>query len=151
MIRPPEPLSQFPDMDELIPHRSPMRWVDELILWDDEQAVCKATIRASIPLLTEDRVSSILSLEYFAQTAAAWFGYKALREGKPFQLGVLCGVRELTPLISELKVDDEVYSYARKIWNDDRLAQFTCRLECKHQVIAQATISVMQGMQELQR
>lgn len=151
MNQPNHASSSFPSLDVLIPHRLPMRFIEELISWSEKEAVCKAIVRASIPFVKDGRISTAISLEYFAQTAAAWFGYKAFVDHKPFELGVLCGARVLTLQTHELCVGDEVYCYAQNVWSDERLAQFTCRLECKHQEVAQASISVMQGMKELQR
>lgn len=65
------------DVDTFIPHKSPIKMVDQLISYDDETktSIIEYTIPASSPFIGEEsQIDSECFLEIIAQAAAAQHG-----------------------------------------------------------------------------
>jgi predicted hotdog family 3-hydroxylacyl-ACP dehydratase len=63
------------EIENLIPHRGPMRLIDTVITVDRKQAVTRATVKESWPLFAEKAVSPIVLVELAAQTAGVCIGW----------------------------------------------------------------------------
>jgi 3-hydroxymyristoyl/3-hydroxydecanoyl-(acyl carrier protein) dehydratase len=83
-----------PLLETLIPHRRPMRIVDELTRVENDLSVSATTVRESWPLVDESGAYSVLLLEVIAQTASALIGWEGRHDdGEPGK-GYLVGVRQ---------------------------------------------------------
>lgn len=82
---PSSPSAPFPPLDELLPHRPPMRLLDEVLGWDGTSARCAATIGATHPFLRAGGVPAVVLLEVMAQTAGVAGALRARddRAGRP--------------------------------------------------------------------
>jgi len=69
-------------IENLIPHRAPMRWIDELTECTDTTAVATATIGAEHFAVENGAVLETALVECVAQTAAAALGWRAQAGGK---------------------------------------------------------------------
>ncbi|MFA5514744.1 MAG: hypothetical protein WDA20_00505 [Desulfuromonadales bacterium] len=79
--------------EELIPHRLPMRLVDELCACAGGGATVAATVRGDGPLTdAEGRLEAAGLIEMLAQSFAALQGYEDQRRGRPVRKGFLVGV-----------------------------------------------------------
>jgi predicted hotdog family 3-hydroxylacyl-ACP dehydratase len=82
--------------ERLIPHRPPMRLVDELLECHNRGGVAAATVTADGPLTAADGCLEAVGLvEMMAQSYAAIYGYEDLRLGRPVKEGFLVGIRAL--------------------------------------------------------
>jgi predicted hotdog family 3-hydroxylacyl-ACP dehydratase len=82
--------------ERLIPHRPPMRLVDELLECRNRGGVAAATVTADGPLTAADGCLEAVGLvEMMAQSYAAIYGYEDLRLGRPVKEGFLVGIRAL--------------------------------------------------------
>ena len=70
------------DARELIPHRDPMCFVDELLEYSDTTAVASATLPADHFATTDGCVLEAALVECVAQTVAADMGRRAREKGK---------------------------------------------------------------------
>lgn len=69
-------------IEELIPQRSPIIMVDEMLSVKEEECICSLTIRPDNYFIEEDeRMAEVGIIEHMAQSASAFAGYKALSEG----------------------------------------------------------------------
>lgn len=70
------------DIKNLIPQRSPIIMVDELLEANDDVARCSLTIRENNFFLEPDgAIAEPGVIEHIAQSASAFAGYNALRDG----------------------------------------------------------------------
>jgi 3-hydroxyacyl-[acyl-carrier-protein] dehydratase len=82
--------------ERLIPHRPPMRLVDELLECRNRGGTVAATVTSAGPLTAADgRLEAVGLVEMMAQAYAAIYGYEDLRQGRPVKEGFLVGIRAL--------------------------------------------------------
>lgn len=81
------------NIEELIPHREPIRIISEVIEIADNFAIAGAVVKSSWPLFDGTGVDSLVLIEAIAQTAALIEGYKKQKQGKPGVKGWLVGIK----------------------------------------------------------
>ena len=82
--------------EELIPHRLPMRLVEQLLEIDGKNGVVAAQVAAECPLVdTTGKLEDIALIELIAQSYAALKGYLDRLEEKPVRQGFLVGIKKL--------------------------------------------------------
>ncbi|MDH3510035.1 MAG: 3-hydroxylacyl-ACP dehydratase [Gammaproteobacteria bacterium] len=82
------------DIKEVLYHRPPMIFLDEIIESGSNFLVAAVQIREGIPFFEESRgVPAWVGLEYMAQAVAAFAGMRARADNKPIALGMLIGCR----------------------------------------------------------
>lgn len=69
-------------IEQLLPHRAPMRWIDTLIECTETTAVATATFNAEHFALANGAVLETALVESVAQTVAAALGQRAQASGK---------------------------------------------------------------------
>ena len=138
-----DPAVFYPPLDSILPHRPPMILIDELVHWDEREVVCSVTIRADAPFVADGRVPALVSIEYFAQTVAAFYGYLSRHHHQTFTMGMLLGTRELELRTDFLHVGDALTVTGHELWSGAGLAQFRCKLLRGPELLALASISVL--------
>jgi predicted hotdog family 3-hydroxylacyl-ACP dehydratase len=82
--------------EELVPHRLPMRLVDQLIEIEGKNGAVLTHIRAECPLVDDSgQLEEIALVELIAQSYAALKGYLDRRDNKPVRQGFLVGIKKL--------------------------------------------------------
>ena len=106
------------NIEDLIPHREPIRIISEVIEIKDESAITAATVNSRWPLFDRDGVNSLVLIEAIAQTAALVEGYKNKKKGKAGVKGWLVGIKsaefkqEMIPVNTRLIIDvKSLYSF----------------------------------------
>lgn len=132
----------YPALRSLLPHRPPMILIDELLHCSASQVVCAVTVRDGAPFVADGRVPALVSIEYFAQTVAAFYGYIS-RDREQFTMGMLLGTRELELHTDFFHVGDALTVTGHEQWNGGNLAQFRCELHRGPELLAHAAISVL--------
>jgi predicted hotdog family 3-hydroxylacyl-ACP dehydratase len=94
------------DVESLVPHREPIRFVDRLLECTENSVVAEAVLKAENVLADIDgSIHSVIFIELIAQTYAAFKGYLEVARGKPARKGFLVAVRDLA-ITGELVVGD---------------------------------------------
>ena len=105
---------------DLIPQRPPMVMIDCLVHAEERTAGGKLLITATNVFCHDGQFQEAGLVEFIAQTAAAWTGYKQLSAGKEIRLGFIGSVKNLavhslpevdTEIESEMVLDSEVLGY----------------------------------------
>jgi predicted hotdog family 3-hydroxylacyl-ACP dehydratase len=131
-------------IDDLVPHRVGMSFLDEVVDSDAESLHAIATIRASNPFLRNGGVSSALGIEYMAQAIAAWAGVKAQIDNEPIKLGFLVGSRDYSTTLASFPLHARLDIFITRIVQADiGLGVFECRIETLGESIS-ANINVYQ-------
>jgi len=94
------------NVDDLVPHRRTMSWLDRVISVDTERVVAEADIRESSLFVRDGQMGVWVGIEYMAQTIAAWAGNRARSEGRSVALGFLVGTRRYDVHRQGFKVGD---------------------------------------------
>ena len=63
--------SPSPGIEKLIPHRAPMRLVQDIVRIDDDSIETASIVQDSWPTARDGRVRTLILIELIAQTAAA--------------------------------------------------------------------------------
>ena len=120
--------------EELIPHRLPMRLVDQLVEIGGKDGTVLTQIEAECPLVDSSRrLEDIALVELIAQSYAALKGYLDRRDAKPLRQGFLVGIKRLNwfeavfvgePLLIKIHTLAELDDFAvaeGKVWRGDTL------------------------------
>lgn len=84
------------ELDDLLPHRPPMRLIDRVVAVGEEHAVAEATIAPGMPFCGPGGLPAWVLVELFAQTAALIGGHRARLAGGVAAQGYLLGTRRFT-------------------------------------------------------
>jgi predicted hotdog family 3-hydroxylacyl-ACP dehydratase len=119
-----------------------MRWVDEVVATEPEGVQCRLTIRADHVFVHEGKVEPIVAVEWMAQAIAALVGLRDRQKNEDVRPGYLIAVPEATFAVDAFGVGDVLDLFAKRVWGDDELASFECRVERAGETAATAQISV---------
>jgi 3-hydroxyacyl-[acyl-carrier-protein] dehydratase len=86
-----------PPLDELIPHRPPMRFVLRILGEAEDGATCLSRVPAACALVTRGVTPAFVALEAAAQTAAVWEALRRARDdGAPsVRMGYLVSLKDV--------------------------------------------------------
>ena len=130
-------------VEEMVPHRSTMLWLDKVLNVDDESVTAQAHITQANFLLRDGALPVWTGVEFMAQTIAAWSGYQAKAEGRPISIGFLLGTRRFEARCQQFKLGETLRIEARKeLIAENGLAMFDCRILVNNQCVANAKLSV---------
>jgi len=96
--------AQTMDVEQLIPHRLPMRLVETITSVDDSNVVTTAVVRDTWPTLREGHAQTLMLIELIAQTAAVLQGWRERNSGKAGSGGLLVGIPEAKPQATTIPV-----------------------------------------------
>lgn len=132
----------FPEISELLPHRPPMLWVDEVVEQHGDEVHCRLTVRSDHVFVEAGVVEPIVAIEWMAQTVGALVGlFDRARSERP-RPGYLIAIPEAQFMVASFAVGDELELWARRVWGDDTLASFEARVVRGGELAARAQLSV---------
>jgi predicted hotdog family 3-hydroxylacyl-ACP dehydratase len=133
----------FPPLERFMPHRRPMLLLDALVAHEADAVVCIKTFTDADPFVENGVVSAFVTLELFAQAAAAHFGYLGLSRGGPMGTGALLGARKIELYADSFAVGAPLTVRAQQVMAMPPAAQFECTLESADGTrLAEGSISV---------
>jgi len=91
------PESRFPALDDLMPHRAPMRFLTAILHETADGLACTARIPAACALVRDGSAPPVAAIEAAAQAAAAWEALRRSREvgvASP-RIGYLVALRDI--------------------------------------------------------
>lgn len=138
-------MSDYPPIEELIPHTGPMVLLDTLDHWAPGEASCSLQIREGTPFVEQGRVEGATTLEHMAQCVAACLGYEALLGGDGVRVGMIIGCKRFELHAPYLYVGDGATVHARRIRGNETLSHFDCRLDRGGEVFATAVLTLFHG------
>jgi predicted hotdog family 3-hydroxylacyl-ACP dehydratase len=141
-------MSAHPPIEELVPHRSPMLVLDEVLHYDGPHVTCRARVRGDSPFVREGLMPAVMLVEHMAQATAAWLGLRALERGDPIRAGVLAGSRKVELEIDAVEVGDDLEVRVEHIWGEEQLASFSCEILRGGVRVASAVLNVHGGPQQ---
>ena len=131
------------DVEDMVPHRSTMLWLDRIVQVDGESVTALALITQANFLLRDGALPVWTGVEFMAQTIAAWSGYRAKASGRPVSIGFLVGTRRFEAQCQQFKLGETLRIVTRKEFiAENGLGVFDCRIFVNNQSVANAILSV---------
>jgi len=135
----------YPPIAELVPHKPPMILIDEVLDFAPTLLRARVTLTEASPFVEDGQVPTLVSIEYMAQSIAAFAGLTGRRGGEPVRLGYLIACREMTLAVDSLCAGDELEVRVMQVWSDEQLGHFDCVVLRRGETVAHAWLSVFQG------
>jgi predicted hotdog family 3-hydroxylacyl-ACP dehydratase len=135
-------MSNYPNIEELVPHAKPLLLVDEVLEAGEEHIVCRVLVRDDGLFNRHGIVPGWLGMEYMAQTVAAFSGWRNWKERQPVKVGLLLGTRRYSTSGAGYRVGDELTVRAeRVIEGAGGMSAFECRISGS-EIEQKATLSL---------
>jgi len=138
----PLPTDGFPPVAELLPHRPPLLWVDEVIAPQGDDVHCRLTLRDEHVFARDGVVEPVVSVEWMAQTVGALVGLYDRDKSLAPRPGDLIAIPEAQFFVAEFAVGDVLDLHARRAWGDSTLASFEAQVVRAGVLVARAQLSV---------
>jgi len=138
-------MNDTPPIGKLLPHAAPMIWLDAIVGWDPDSALCEATVRPKMPFVVDGQLPAAACLEYMAQCVGAWVGLGDYRSGKEPKIGLIIACREIQLLVDTLAVGDRLQVTSQRLWGDAELGNFACEVQRDGALVAKARMSAYRG------
>ncbi len=139
----------YPPVSELLPHKAPMILIDEILELTETAVRSRVLLTDQSPFVEDGAVPSLVSIEYMAQSIAAFAGATRREKGEAVIRGYLIACREMTMAVESLAVGDELEVVATQVWHDEKLGNFDCSVTRRGETVSRAWLSVYQGDLEL--
>ncbi len=122
-------MSDYPDVEKLVPHARPMMLLDEVLEANEDHIVCKVVVRSDGLFDRQNEVPGWLGLEYMAQTVAAFSGWRNWQAGQSTKVGLLLGTRRFTSIGTGFRVGEELIVRAELVIEaTSGMSAFDCRV-----------------------
>jgi predicted hotdog family 3-hydroxylacyl-ACP dehydratase len=141
------PVRDVPPLDELLPHRKPMRVVEAVLGEADDGATCLARISDRCGLSAGGEAPALASIEAAAQTAAVWEALRRRREGATSggRLGYLVSIHDMVLCRRFIAVDAEQVASVRLAAASPPLTQYHVEVVTEGTVALRGTIGTWLG------
>lgn len=134
----------IPPIEELVPHAHPMILIDRLARYAPGHGVCELVLRPDSPFVEGGKVRALVAVEYMAQSVAAYAGMSSRLKGEKPALGFLLGSRDLKLNVDHFFAGDALRVEVERVFGENQLGSFLCRVERRGQIVAEALLSVYQ-------
>jgi len=131
------------NIEDLIPHREPIRIISEVIEIADDIAITGAVVRSSWPLFDGDGVNSLVLIEAIAQTAALIEGYKKQKQGKPGVKGWLVGIKSAEFKQAKIPVNTRLVVSVKSMYSFDNYGVIEGTVKCGFDVLVVAVLQAL--------
>jgi predicted hotdog family 3-hydroxylacyl-ACP dehydratase len=131
-------------IDDILFHEAPMILIDRVEAYDDRTVQSSVEITPDSPFLANDTVPAYVSVEYMAQSIAAYSGIKARSSGEEVKIGYLASIRKIDFNAPHFVIGDKLNITVKMIWNETPMAVFDCVIEVQDKVVASARLNVFQ-------
>ncbi len=132
------------NIEELIPHREPIRIISEVIDIADNIAITGAVVNSSWPLYDGDAVNSLVLIEAIAQTAALLEGYKKrTKEGKGGVKGWLVGIKSAEFNQSRIPLNTRIVVSVKSMYSFDNYGVIEGTVKSGEDVLVVAVLQAL--------
>ena len=135
----------YPPIASVLPHEPPMVLLDEITELSESHIVATLRIGPTSLFLRNNKIRSIVSLEYMAQAVAAYAGLQRQKAGEAPRIGYIIGVPSMELLVDNFEIGDRLEVHANHVWGDGDLGRFDCVIERSQKEVARASLSVYSG------
>lgn len=133
-------LATSEQIEEWIPHRAPLRLIEQLIEVGDDRGRIRAWVRDSWPLVSQGEADPMVLIELVAQGAACLAGYRRRHTERLGGRGWLVGIRRTQLTTQPLAVGTELTAEIKVEYELDAYAVFTGRVLTGQELLAEIEI-----------
>ncbi len=139
--------SEYPQIEELLPHRGRMLLIDEIVQIDGESAVSKAAPTDMWPMCDGTSVSSLLLIELVAQTSGLSNGMECLNtEGRGTRVsGWLVGIKRAGIEVPTLAMGEVIVTETQNSFKFEGFREIEGRCKCGDKVIGEIILQVVRA------
>ena len=131
-----------PKLTSLIHHRKAMLLLDDYDINDDGFCAFVRHERPHVFTQPDGSVPSWVGIEYMAQTASAWAGWRHLKENEKIQYCLLLSVRHYTSYIENFKQHKCLNILVNEVRRIRSLGIFACKInDVEGNLLVQAQIT----------
>lgn len=136
----------LPPIEQLIPHRGIMLWLEGVSAGDDSAIEAHATVPGAAWYLDEQGgMPAWIGIELMAQAVAAHVGLRGWLAGTPPKPGVLLGSRAYRASASSVPPGTRLQVSARMSYSDESgFGVYDCAIRCVSGHLASAALKVYQ-------
>lgn len=140
-------MSEFPPLEQLVPHAGAMVLLDAMLAWSPGRARCRLIIRPGAPFVRDGVVASVVGIEYMAQAVAACLGYEALVGGGGVRVGMIIACKRFDAYAEHMRVGDELLVDVEALQGNDTLSHFQCQLTRGDALFADGVLTLFHAPQ----
>ncbi|MBW1692875.1 MAG: hypothetical protein JRJ41_01700 [Deltaproteobacteria bacterium] len=136
------------NIEDLIPHRGRMKFVDEIIKVDENSAVTESTVTDQWPLVQNNLVNPLVLIELVAQTSAVSIGWKNLKNdgnnigGK----GWLVGIKTANFFIDRIPLNIQIRTRAKINFSLDNYTEIYGTSKIGSDIIGEIVLQVLRDI-----
>ena len=128
-------------LEELLPHRAPMRFVDGIAGEAEDGLSCTARIPEACALVRDGVAPAVVALEAAAQTAAVWEALRSLRSGGAgSHMGFLVSARDVELHAATVPAEATLLASVRLVAHAGPLAHYRVEVSHETQPLLRGTI-----------
>lgn len=141
--RAPQSASGVPELDDLLPHRPPMRFVEGIESETDDGVVCAVRVPERSAFNAGGSAPALVALEMAAQTAAVCEALRRFREtgDAGARVGYLVGARDVRFARTSLPVGETLFAAVRLSGIALPLCTYAFDVARESEVVASGTVS----------
>jgi predicted hotdog family 3-hydroxylacyl-ACP dehydratase len=135
--------SGVPDLDNLLPHRPPMRFVTGIETETDDGVVCAVRVPGGSAFTVEGSAPALVALEMAAQSAAVYEALRRFREtgAGGARVGYLVGARDVRFARARVPAGETLYAVVRLSGIALPLCTYVFEVALGSEVVASGTVS----------
>ena len=135
--------SGFPDLDDLLPHRPPMRFVDWIERAAEDAVVCAARVPELCAFNSEGFAPALVALEMAAQSAAVFEALRRSHESSEAgsRIGYLVGARDVRFARARVPAGETLLAEVRVSGIALPLSTYLFDVSHEGQIVASGTVS----------
>ena len=135
------------DIDGLLPHRRPMRLVDEVLEADETRAVTRCVVQANWPLVSGGSVDAMIIVELVAQTSGISNGLERVRThgAGADRKGWLAGIKTARFTRHRIAMDTPIVVRAENAFSFEGFREIRGRADIDGETVAEVILQVVQA------
>ncbi len=131
----------MPKPSELLPHRSPMLMLSEIVACTQERLTARAVVSADNPLLQNGRLPGYAALEMLAQACGLLLG--TAQPGRESGPGAIVSVREMQVHVASIALGETLIIETECLGSNDNSAMFRGNVRQDERGVLDATLTVI--------
>lgn len=137
-------------LEDLLPHRSGMLFVKEVLEVDSKKARALFLVEKSWPMADDRGVHPLILAELAAQTAGVCNGWNRIQtQGlNSNQTGWLVGIKKADFFIDSLPFGSTILGRAANTYSFENLREVSCELHMNDRLIGRAILQLFQANQQ---
>jgi predicted hotdog family 3-hydroxylacyl-ACP dehydratase len=133
----------FPGLDELLPHRAPMRFLTSILQETANGLVCAARLPAACALVAKGSAPPVAAIEAAAQAAAAWEALRRWRDAgfAAPRIGYLVALREIVFYTAQVPAERDLQVSVNLEAAAPPLTHYRIEVALEGRLVARGTIA----------